>query len=506
MDIMFFKNKILTPGQLKRLAEHKYSSESLSILDRILQPWWNWLVGQVPIWVAPNLITIVGLFINIITTLVLVWYCPDAKTEAPRWAYILCALGLFAYQSLDAIDGKQARRTGSSSPLGELFDHGCDSVSTVFVAVSACISVQLGAYPSWMFFQCFCALTLFYCAHWQAYVSGTVKFGRVDVTEAQVTIIGIHLISAVFGPEVWSWKIPFLGGIVELYHSIPGMTLVCGSVAVYRLLIVICNGGVGKNGSTVAIPYIGVPWSQGVATIFLIAFFQIFLEFCHIFWTGGIGKNGSTVALPWLEAELKQCEVIVGSAVAVYLFHRTISTILKGGIGKNGSSIAGTSVLSPIIPLSLVVVPAFIICHKSTEHVYENHPVLYIMAFGLVAAKVTNRLVVAHMTRNEMDYLDTSLFGPTMLFLNQYFNFFIREYVVLWICLVWVLLDLIRYSYQVCHEICDHMRIKLFSITPVTNPVAANKNVEATFLRSEDGTPLLDPDDDEYIIYDASLS
>lgn len=28
------------------------------------------------------------------------------------------------YQSLDAIDGKQARRTGSSGPLGELFDHG----------------------------------------------------------------------------------------------------------------------------------------------------------------------------------------------------------------------------------------------------------------------------------------------------------------------------------------------------------------------------------------------
>lgn len=387
---MFFKNKILTPGQLKRLAEHKYSSESISILDRILQPWWNWLVGQVPIWVAPNLITMVGLFINIFTTLVLVWYSPDAQTEAPRWAYVLCALGLFAYQSLDAIDGKQARRTGSSSPLGELFDHGCDSVSTVFVAVSACISVQLGAYPSWMFFQCFCALALFYCAHWQAYVSGTVKFGRVDVTEAQVTIVIIHLISAVFGPQIWSWKIP----------------------------------------------YIEVPCSQGVATIFLLAFFQIFLEFCHIFWTGGVGKNGSTVA--------------------------------------------GTSVLSPIIPLSLVVVPAFIICHKSTEHVYENHPVLYIMAFGLVAAKVTNRLVVAHMTRNEMDYLDTSLFGPTMLFLNQYFNFFIREYVVLWICLVWVLLDLLRYSYQVCNEICDHMRIKLFSITPVTNPVAANKNGTAS--------------------------
>ncbi len=35
-----------------------------------------------------------------------------------------CALGLFFYQTMDVIDGKQARRTGTSSPLGELFDHG----------------------------------------------------------------------------------------------------------------------------------------------------------------------------------------------------------------------------------------------------------------------------------------------------------------------------------------------------------------------------------------------
>ena len=50
--------------------------------------------------------------------------------QAPAWAFILSALGLFIYQSLDAIDGKQARRTNSSSALGELFDHGCDAVST----------------------------------------------------------------------------------------------------------------------------------------------------------------------------------------------------------------------------------------------------------------------------------------------------------------------------------------------------------------------------------------
>lgn len=66
--------------------------------------------------------------------------CSLSLPQAPLWAYVACACGLFIYQSLDAIDGKQARRTNSSSPLGELFDHGCDSLSTgsvgSFVSVS----------------------------------------------------------------------------------------------------------------------------------------------------------------------------------------------------------------------------------------------------------------------------------------------------------------------------------------------------------------------------------
>lgn len=101
------------------------------------------MVLKTPIYIAPNLLTIVGLLINIITSVILIWFSPDAKAEAPRWCYMACAVGLFIYQSLDAIgefllgcivlnklkrfamlDGKQARRTNTSSPLGELFDHG----------------------------------------------------------------------------------------------------------------------------------------------------------------------------------------------------------------------------------------------------------------------------------------------------------------------------------------------------------------------------------------------
>lgn len=75
MDIrklFVYKQKILTPVQLKRLSEHKYASTNVSLLDPILQPWWCWLVSKVPLWLAPNLITIIGLAINILTTLILI--------------------------------------------------------------------------------------------------------------------------------------------------------------------------------------------------------------------------------------------------------------------------------------------------------------------------------------------------------------------------------------------------------------------------------------------------
>lgn len=67
-----YKKKLLSPAQLKRLTEHKYSCTSISLLDPFLQPWWCWLVSKTPLWLAPNLITIVGLAVNIITTLILI--------------------------------------------------------------------------------------------------------------------------------------------------------------------------------------------------------------------------------------------------------------------------------------------------------------------------------------------------------------------------------------------------------------------------------------------------
>uniref|UniRef100_A0A1E1XQ98 diacylglycerol cholinephosphotransferase n=1 Tax=Amblyomma sculptum TaxID=1581419 RepID=A0A1E1XQ98_AMBSC len=378
--MIFGSSDILSQQQLRRLSEHKYSCSGASFADPFMQPFWNWVTSKCPLWLAPNLMTLSGLFVNIATSLVLVWYSPTATQEVPRWAFVLCALGLFVYQTLDACDGKQARRTGTNSPLGELFDHGCDSISTVFVALAVCIAVKLGSYPAWMFFQCFVAIALFYCAHWQTYVSGTLRFGKFDVTEAQFAVMLIHLVSALFGPDIWATK------------------------------------------------------------------------------------------LPLFNVELRLLPVAAALSVSLVMCYTDIAVILSGGVGKNGSTVAGTSVLSPSIPIALVVVPAFIIYQKSTTSIYEHHPCLYIIAFGMVAAKVTNRLVVAHMCRSEMDYMDSALLGPGMLFLNQYFNTFINEYAILILCLVYSVGNLVHYSVTVCNQICAHLQIPLLRIVPKYAP------------------------------------
>ncbi|XP_043932587.1 choline/ethanolaminephosphotransferase 1 [Protopterus annectens] len=364
----------LSRHQLKRLEEHRYNSVGRSLLEPLMQGFWEWLVGRLPVWIAPNLITIVGLVINICTTLILVYYCPSATEEAPMWVYLICALGLFIYQSLDAIDGKQARRTNSSSPLGELFDHGCDSLSTVFVVLGICIAVQLGTNPDWMFFCCFAGMFMFYCAHWQTYVSGILRFGLIDVTEVQILIISTYLLAMIGGTDLWETRVPVLNIQAKI---IPAICTLVGSIFT-------CAN-----------------------------YFQV---------------------------------------------------ILTGGVGKNGSTIAGTSVLSPFLHIGSLIILAIMIYKKSSVQIFENHPCLYILTFGCVSAKITNKLVVAHMTKSEMHLHDSAFIGPGLLFLNQYFNSFVDEYIVLWIALILSVFDLFRYCVSVCSQIASHLHIHVFKI------------------------------------------
>ena len=70
------------------------------------------------------------------------------------------------------------------------------------------------------------------------------------------------------------------------------------------------------------------------------------------------------------------------------------------------------------------------------QNIYHDHPILYVLLFGLIGAKITNRLVVAHMCKGAITHRDASMLAPLLLILNQYFNTVIPEIFLLYVALV----------------------------------------------------------------------
>ncbi|GJM90034.1 hypothetical protein PR202_ga06273 [Eleusine coracana subsp. coracana] len=138
------------------LRRYKYSGVDHSLVAKyILQPFWSRFVHLFPLWFPPNMVRILHMivitcytalvegvtdnasffcfqitltgFMFLLTSAFLGFvYSPHLDTAPPRWVHLAHGLLLFIYQTFDAVDGKQARRTNSSSPLGELFDHGAE--------------------------------------------------------------------------------------------------------------------------------------------------------------------------------------------------------------------------------------------------------------------------------------------------------------------------------------------------------------------------------------------
>lgn len=170
--------------------------------------------------------------------------------------------------------------------------------------------------------------------------------------------------------------------------------------------------------------------------------------------------------IPVINIQMKIIPALCTFIGVVFSCTNYFRVIFTGGVGKNGSTIAGTSVLSPVLHIGSVIILAMMIYKKSAVQLFQKHPCLYILAFGFVSAKITNKLVVAHMTKSEMHLHDVAFLGPGLLFLDQYFNSFIDEYLVLWISLILSLFDLVRYCVSVCNEIASHLHICVFKIKP----------------------------------------
>ncbi len=97
--------------------------------------------------------------------------------QTPYWAHIVCPIGLFIYQILDALDGKQAVKV-QDTPIEEVYDHGCDAVSALFITQSVAIATQLGHFPLMQFTFFIIPLIAFYMTHFSCHITHVMVFGR----------------------------------------------------------------------------------------------------------------------------------------------------------------------------------------------------------------------------------------------------------------------------------------------------------------------------------------
>ncbi|OSX66842.1 hypothetical protein POSPLADRAFT_1175530 [Postia placenta MAD-698-R-SB12] len=158
-------------------------------------------------------ITLSGLSLVLLNFATLVYFDPAYLTDhegagPPRWIYLTWAAGLFLYQTFDAIDGKQARRTGMAGPLGEMFDHGCDALNTTLEAILACRALNLGR-SWWTVASQIATLANFYLSTWEEYHTGQLFLGYFSgPVEGILMIVVIYLVTGIFGPSFWDQ--PFL--------------------------------------------------------------------------------------------------------------------------------------------------------------------------------------------------------------------------------------------------------------------------------------------------------
>lgn len=217
-----------------RPLKYKYTSENKSILDNyVLNHWWPIAIKAVPPSASANLVSILGSLSCWLGFLVLsgaVFGPMELVARRKPWIFGLAAFLVFLYQTLDSLDGIQARRTGASGPLGEFVDHWFDSINAFLIPLG--IALAFPVVP-----PAFAALTLLFgaSASWLSARairdSGVMKFGPVSGEEVLSFTYLFFLAVWITGYDFWVRPAVLGMAPIALVYTIVPFLLAGSSIA-----------------------------------------------------------------------------------------------------------------------------------------------------------------------------------------------------------------------------------------------------------------------------------
>ena len=230
----------LSDETLDNMTKFKYKYKNDSILyGKCLSPFLDKLVKFLPETLAPNLITFFSLMCNLIAFIASVFDGGfDFGQPLKRRTCYVIGFTQIIYQLLDNIDGKQARRTGNSTPFGMLMDHGCDIFTNIFTAYNMSRLLLVGNEDIFSYSVFLGLLVGFYMMTYEDYKIGEMYFPPINgADEGNFAVFLIGVGCGIFGQDwlkvVFFPKYPTL----TLGKIIGGIIAIGGLLAWFNLYI-----------------------------------------------------------------------------------------------------------------------------------------------------------------------------------------------------------------------------------------------------------------------------
>ena len=187
------------------LKSYKYVAPNLSCTERWwLNDFWTWVAYNVwPSWLAPNMITLSGFGFMLVCFLTMLTYSPELDGSTPDWWLLLAPFCVFTYQTCDGSDGKQARRTKSGSPLGEMFDHGVDALVLTCIFTIGMEMSKFSMRAALMPLGYLAGQAAFFTSNLVLLHTGKQHFNEIDCQEFQVFIQGLCVLFFIVDGKHW---------------------------------------------------------------------------------------------------------------------------------------------------------------------------------------------------------------------------------------------------------------------------------------------------------------
>lgn len=205
---------LISEEKFQLVKTHYYVGDNKSILyNYVLNHMCNWIVDKFPLWLAPNLITFIGFLVNLIpSVLVIAIYGYDLFGNLDAWFCYVIGVTYTFYIIMDNCDGKQARRTKTSSPMGMIFDHQCDAIVAVINNLLLQRMFQLGNDEHSLFYMAICTLP-FYFVLVEQYYTDEMNFPPINgVDEGSLLYLVMSIMTGIKGSDnLWLGKFSLFG-------------------------------------------------------------------------------------------------------------------------------------------------------------------------------------------------------------------------------------------------------------------------------------------------------